>query len=97
MKLPTVYIMTNKPKGVLYTGVTADLVRRVWQHRNGQGSRFAANYGCQTLAWYEPQADMIAAIAREKQIKGGPRAKKVALVEAVNPGWRDLWGEIAGG
>ena len=97
MKIPTVYIMTNKPNGVLYTGVTAYLAQRVWQHRNGQGSQFAARYGCERLVWIEVQPDMPGAIAREKQIKGGSRAKKVALVEAANPGWRDLWPEAAGG
>lgn len=96
MKTPIVYILTNKPGGVLYTGVTADLVRRVWQHRTDLGSRFAAKYGCKTLVWYEQQADMPAAIAREKQIKGGSRVKKLALVEAMNPSWRDLYPDIAG-
>ena len=96
MKIPTVYILTNKSNCVLYTGVTADLVRRVWQHRADQGSRFATKYGCKTLVWYELQVDMPAAIAREKQIKGGSRAKKLALVEMINPTWRDLYPDVAG-
>jgi putative endonuclease len=95
MKMPAVYIISNKPEGVLYTGVTADLARRIWQHRSGLGSRFAAKYGCCSLVWYEFLADMPTAIAREKQIKGGSRAKKLALVEAMNPAWSDLYEMIA--
>ena len=94
MKTPTVYILTNKPGGVLYTGVTANLIRRIWQHRTDLGSRFAAKYGCKTLVWYQLQPDMPSAIAREKQIKAGSRAKKIALVEAMNPAWRNLYEDI---
>jgi putative endonuclease len=92
---PAVYIMTNKRNGTLYTGVTSDLVKRVWQHRNGVGDGFTKRYGCKLLVWYEAGGDMTSAIRREKQIKAGSRAGKVRLIEAVNPAWRDLWDEIA--
>jgi putative endonuclease len=86
--------LANKRNGTLYVGVTADLVRRVAQHRSGLMSGFARRYGCRLLVQYELHADMISAITREKQIKGGSRAGKLALIAAVNPGWRDLYGEI---
>ena len=94
MKQPAVYIMANRRNGAVYTGVTSDLVKRVWQHRAGLGG-FTARYDCKMLVWFEVGGDMVGAIAREKQIKGGSRAKKLALIEAMNPDWADLWGEIA--
>lgn len=90
-----VYILANRWRTVLYTGVTHDLVRRVWQHRQ-QRSGFTARYRVTQLVWYGAYGDPVRAIAREKQIKAGSRAKKVALIEAMNPEWRDLWEEIAG-
>ena len=95
MRLPATYIMASKKNGTLYTGVTSDLVRRVWQHRSGEAEGFTARYGCKLLVWYETGGDMHGAIQREKQIKGGSRAKKVALIEKLNPEWRDLWDDIA--
>jgi putative endonuclease len=95
MRQPAVYIMASKRNGTLYTGVTSDLVKRVWQHREGVGDGFTKRYGCKLLVWYEVGGDMHAAIAREKQIKAGSRAKKLALIEQANPGWRDLWNDIA--
>jgi|SRR5436189_4905719 putative endonuclease len=95
MKQPAVYIMANRRNGTLYTGVTSDLLKRVWQHREGLGDGFTARYGCKLLVWYELHASMEAAILREKQIKAGSRAKKLALMEAMNPGWNDLWDKIA--
>jgi putative endonuclease len=89
-----VYVMTNQRKTVLYTGVTNDLVRRVWQHRHGQGGRFTAKYQCSELVLYEVFTDSYNAIAREKQIKAGSRRSKVELIERVNPGWRDLCDEL---
>ena len=90
---PCVYLMANKRNGTIYTGVTSDLVKRVWQHREGLGG-FTTRYGCKLLVCFEPHATMEYAILREKQIKAGSRAKKVALIETDNPLWRDLWVEI---
>jgi putative endonuclease len=95
MKQPATYIMANKRNGTLYTGVTSDLVSRVWQHRSECADGFTKRYGCKMLVWYEVGGDMHHAISREKQIKAGSRAKKLALIEATNPRWRDLWDEIA--
>ena len=94
MKVPAVYIMASHRNGTLYTGVTSNLVQRAWQHREGRGG-FTARYGCRLLVWYELQGDMITAIAREKQIKAGSRRKKLALIEAMNPDWEDLFDSIA--
>ena len=93
MKEPAVYIMANKRNGTLYTGVTSDLVTRVWQHKNAKVG-FTHRYGCKRLVWFELQGSMESAIAREKQIKAGSRKKKLALIEAVNPDWRDLYEDI---
>ena len=96
MKQPCVYIMASGRNGTLYVGVTSNLVQRVWQHREGVADGFTKRHGCKMLVWYEPASTMEQAIAREKQIKGGSRSKKLALIEAVNPQWRDLFAEIAG-
>jgi putative endonuclease len=85
-----VYIMTNRHHTVLYTGVTNDLVRRVFQHREKTLPGFTSRYNADKLVFYEQTSDALAAIAREKQIKGGSRRKKIALVEGINPLWRDL-------
>ena len=95
MRQPAVYIMASRRNGTLYTGVTSDLVKRVWQHRSGSADGFTKRYGCKTLVWYEVGGDMHYAISREKQIKAGSRAKKVGLILATNPDWQDLWAEIA--
>jgi putative endonuclease len=87
-----VYIMTNTRRTVLYTGMTNDLVRRVWQHRNGEGGKFTTKYHCFELVLYEIFEDPCNAIAREKQIKAGSRESKVKLIESANPEWRDLYG-----
>ncbi len=97
MKQPAVYIMTNKRNGTLYTGVTSNLPQRVWQHREGAADGFTKRYGCKMLVWFEMHDNMEAAILREKQIKAGSRKKKLALIEAFNPHWRDLYGDIAHG
>jgi putative endonuclease len=91
---PAVYIMASKPNGTLYVGVTSDLVQRVWQHREGAADGFSKRYGCKLLVWFELHATMEYAIAREKQLKGGSRKKKLALIEGGNPQWRDLFAEI---
>jgi putative endonuclease len=86
-----VYIMTNPRNTVLYTGVTNDLRARAWRHRSGQGSKFTRRYKCTKLVYYEIFDDPSSAISREKQIKAGSRADKIALVEGSNPGWKDLY------
>ena len=87
--------MASKRNGTLYTGVTSDLVQRVWQHRQGAADVFTKRYGCKILVWFELAGTMETAIAREKQIKGGSRRKKVSLIETGNPDWRDLYDDIA--
>ena len=87
-------MMANRRNGAVYTGVTSDLVKRVWQHRQGVAG-FTARYACKMLVWYEMRGSMEDAILREKQIKGGSRPKKLALIEAMNLNWADLWGDIA--
>ncbi|MCM2272429.1 MAG: GIY-YIG nuclease family protein [candidate division Zixibacteria bacterium] len=94
MPMSYVYIMTNKRNTVLYTGVTADLARRVAQHKAGQGGDFTSRYRATKLVYFESFEDITLAIAREKQIKGGSRARKIYLVEKENPNWNDLSGEI---
>ncbi len=94
MKQPGDYIMASKRNGTLYTGVTSNLIQRVWQHRNGVADGFTKRHGCKRLVWFDLADTMDAAIAREKQIKGGSRRKKLALIEARNPGWADLFDEI---
>jgi len=84
-----VYIMSNTSK-MLYTGVTGDLETRVFQHRTKLSEGFTKKYNIHLLVYFEAFGDIRDAIAREKQIKGWLRAKKVALIESVNPGWKDL-------
>lgn len=88
---PAVYIMTNKRNGTLYTGVTSDLIKRVYQHKQGVTDGFTKKYQCKQLVYYEQFEEMIPAIAREKQIKAGSRKKKLAMIESINPSWRDLY------
>jgi putative endonuclease len=87
-------MMASRRNGTIYVGVTASLERRVHQHRNGSGSTFVKRYGCETLVWYERHERMLEAIAREKQIKGGSRRAKLALIESMNPEWSDLYETI---
>ena len=95
MRQPAVYIMASQRNGTLYTGVTSDPSRRVFQHREGQTPGFTAQYGCKTLVYHQTYDDMDAAIAREKQIKGGSRRKKLMLIDQFNPEWRDLYADLA--
>jgi predicted GIY-YIG superfamily endonuclease len=90
-----VYILANRRQGTLYTGVTSDLAQRVFQHREGLTPGFTTRYGSNRLVFYESYERMDEAIAPEKQIKGGSRAKKIALVEAMNPEWKDLYESLA--
>ncbi|MEY4055364.1 MAG: hypothetical protein RL519_699 [Pseudomonadota bacterium] len=91
-----VYILANRKQGALYTGVTSDLPARMTQHREGNGSKFCAEYGIDRLVhaeWHDLIED---AIAREKAIKRWRRAWKIELIETANPDWRDRWFEICG-
>jgi putative endonuclease len=94
VKQPAVYIMASRRNGTLYVGVTSDLPRRAWQHREGLGDGFTARYGCKLLAWFEQHETMESAILREKQIKAGSRGRKLALIETMNPDWLDLYSTI---
>ena len=84
MKQPAVYIMASGRNGTLYTGVTSNVPRRAFEHRGGAVPGFTSRYGCKLLVWYEVHATMPDAITREKQIKGGSRKKKLALIESMN-------------
>ncbi len=90
MKSFFVYMMTNKSRVVLYTGVTNDLTRRVWEHQNSEFKGFTKTYKVNRLVYYEDFDDPIDEISREKEIKGWRRSKKNALVETLNPKWADL-------
>jgi len=89
-----VYLMASRRNGTLYVGVTNHLGRRVCEHKNGHGSIFAAEHGVNGLVWYESYRDINEAIRREKQIKKWQRRWKLELIEAMNPDWRDLYGEL---
>jgi len=91
-----VYILSNRWNTVLYTGITSDLVRRVFEHRGKFVEGFTKKYNIDKLVYYEINAEPLGAIAREKQIKGYGRRKKIALIERANPQWKDLDDEIAG-
>ena len=88
---PAIYIVANKRNGTLYTGVTSDLIKRIYQHKQGDIPGFTKKYGCNQLMYYEQCGSMINAIEREKQIKAGSRKKKLALIETMNPKWLDLY------
>jgi len=93
-KLPAIYIVASQRNGTLYVGVTSNLVKRIWQHKNDQVEGFTRLYGVHSLVYFEVADTMDAAISREKQIKAGSRAKKLKLIEAVNPEWNDLYDSI---
>jgi putative endonuclease len=89
-----VYIVTNRPRGTLYTGVTSDLPRRAYQHRTGAVEGFTKRYRLRLLVWFERHEDIVEAIAREKTLKRWQRAWKFELIEALNPNWDDLYARI---
>ena len=91
---PCVYILASSTNGTLYTGVTGDLKKRMWQHKNDLVEGFSKQYSTHMLVFYEKHEDMINAITREKQIKRWKRPWKIHLIEAMNPYWRDLYSEI---
>lgn len=94
MKRGWTYILTNKPRGVLYIGVTSDLAARITQHRSGRGSAFCRKYGLDRLVHVEEHGEIIDAIAREKAMKAWKREWKIELIEKANPGWDDLFEHI---
>jgi putative endonuclease len=94
MKQPAVYILASQRNGTLYIGVTSDLVKRVWEHKNDLVEGFARQYQVHQLVYYELHGDMVQAITREKQLKKWNRDWKLRLIEEVNPDWRELYGEI---
>ena len=91
---PAVYLLTNKTNGTLYTGVTSDLPKRLWQHKNKISKGCCTKYNLTKLVYFEPFEDMYQAISREKQIKAGSREAKIKLIESINPVWRDLYQDI---
>ena len=94
-KKPAVYILASKRNGTLYVGLTSDLARRAWEHRNDLVEGFTRKYGVHTLVYAEPHENMGSAIRREKQLKKWNRSWKIALIEKRNPTWRDLFPEIS--
>jgi len=89
------YIITNKNHTVLYTGVTSALRKRIWEHKTKMyANSFSARYNISELVYYEAFFDIVEAIAREKQIKGGSRAKKIAMINKFNPEWTDLYEDL---
>lgn len=94
MKQPAVYILTSKYNGTLYIGVTSDLIKRIWEHKNDFVEGFSKRYKAHQLVYFEMHDDMISAISREKQLKKWNRAWKIRLIEELNPMWRDLYEEI---
>ena len=93
-KQPCVYILASQPNGTLYTGVTSNLVQRVYQHRTNAVDGFTKQHKVHDLVWYEIHEIMESAIRREKQIKNWSRKAKINLIEKNNPAWRDLWLEL---
>ena len=90
-----VYIVANKPNGTLYVGMTDDLLKRIWQHRNDVIPGFTQRYGLKTLVWFEPHESRESAFRRERQLKKWNRTWKLGLIEKENPYWRDLWNELS--
>lgn len=86
-----VYLLANKHNNVLYTGVTSDLIRRIYEHKNKLVKGFTQKYNVDRLVYFEVCTNIVAAIEREKQIKGWSRKKKQDLINALNPGWDDLY------
>ena len=89
-----VYMMANRNNKVIYTGVTDDLMKRVYEHKNKLIKGFTGRYNVNKLVYYEICADVYSSVSREKQIKAGSRQKKVKLIESVNPEWKDLFHDI---
>ena len=95
-KLPCVYILASKPNGTLYIGVTSNLPKRIWEHRQGVVKGFSKKYGVKRLVYYEVHENMESAISHEKQIKKWDRDWKIRLILEKNPEWHDLYDRITG-
>ena len=93
-KQPAVYILASKRNGTLYIGVTSDLVKRIWEHKNNMVEGFTKRYGVHQLVWYEVHENMESAIEREKRLKEWKRKWKLELIESNNPNWQDLYNTI---
>ncbi|MDK9702271.1 MAG: GIY-YIG nuclease family protein [Sulfuritalea sp.] len=93
---PAVYVLASQRNGTLYIGVTSDLIKRIWEHKNDVVEGFTQRYGVHLLVYFEQHVTMDAAITREKQLKKWNRWWKLKLIEERNPDWRDLWPEIVG-
>ncbi len=91
---PAVYIVANKKNGTIYTGVTSNLIKRIYEHKEAAIVGFTKRYGCKILVFYELHHTMESAISREKQIKSYSRQTKLRLIERNNPEWRDLYSEL---
>ncbi len=91
---PAVYILANKRNGTLYVGVTSDLIKRIWQHKNNVVKGFTERYSVHQLVWYELHETMESAIRKEKMLKNWKRVWKLELIERSNPNWQDLYGTI---
>ena len=93
-KQPAVYILASKRNGILYIGVTSDLVKRIWEHKNNLVAGFTKRYNVHHLVWYELHEEMISAIERERSLKEWKRSWKLRLIESSNPDWQDLYDTI---
>jgi len=93
-KQPCVYLLASKRNGTLYTGVTSNLIKRIWEHKNNLVEGFTRKYSVHTLVWYEIHDTMESAIQREKAIKNWRRAWKMKMIEELNPRWRDLYPDL---
>jgi putative endonuclease len=91
----SVYILASRRNGTLYAGMTDDLVKRVWQHRNDLIPGFTNRYGVKALVWFEFHESRASAFTRERQLKKWNRSWKLALIERENPRWRDLWPDVS--
>jgi len=87
-------MLASRKNGTLYVGVTSDLIKRIWEHKNNAAEGFTQRYGVHTLVWYEPHESMISAIGREKAIKEWHRAWKIRLLEKNNPEWKNLYQKL---
>jgi len=93
-KQPCVYLLASKRNGTLYTGVTSNLLKRVWEHKNNLVKSFTSKYGVHTLVWYEMHDTMESAIQREKAVKNWERSWKIKTIEELNPRWEDLYPDL---
>ena len=93
-KQPCVYLLASKRNGTLYTGVTSNLIKRIWEHKNNLVEGFTSKYSVHILVWYEIHDTMESAIQREKAIKNWNRAWKMKMIEELNPRWRDLYPDL---